>query len=124
MRKNKPNKKIKIELPQTHPSLNTWSRWHWTKKSKIKKGFESDIGWLAAKYNEPQLESCDIEIIYYFKDNRTRDFDNYVPKFILDGLVKAGIIKDDNDNNIFLNWKLNNDCEEEKTIIIVTPRKT
>lgn len=113
---------IKITIPRVHPSINEWKDWHWAKTGRVKKSFESDIGWLAGKYNEPMLENCDVEIIYYFDNKIRHDKDNYVPKFILDGLVKAGIIKDDNDGNIFLNWKLILGHDERKTEIIVTPR--
>lgn len=36
-----------------------------------------------------------VTITYFFKGYQRRDADNYSGKFILDGLVKAGIIKDD-----------------------------
>jgi Holliday junction resolvase RusA-like endonuclease len=36
-----------------------------------------------------------VTLHYFFKDARRRDPDNYSGKFILDGLVKAGILQDD-----------------------------
>ena len=41
------------------------------------------------------LKKSKVTIMYYFKDKRRRDPDNYSGKFILDGLVRSGIIKDD-----------------------------
>lgn len=41
------------------------------------------------------LKYCDVTLIYHFKDKLRRDPDNYSGKFILDGLVKAGILIDD-----------------------------
>lgn len=41
------------------------------------------------------LKYCDVTLIYHFKDKRRRDPDNYSGKFILDGLVNAGILIDD-----------------------------
>ena len=109
---------MKITIPdKTHPSLNQWSNWHWAKKGRVKKSWEEEIYYLSNKYNRPELEEAIVEIIYYFEQNRNRDKDNYTPKFILDGLVKAGIIADDNDNNIFLNWKLKVDKNNPRTEI-------
>lgn len=47
----------------------------------------------------PKYESCKIKITYYFKDKRRHDPSNY-DKFLLDGLVEANIIVDDNYNVI------------------------
>ena len=102
-----------------HPSLNVWTGWHWGKKSKIKKEWEEEIMWKCKKFGKPQYKEAKVEVLYYFDNKHTRDFDNYVPKFILDGLVKADIIEDDNDNNIFINWKLLYDKENPRTVIKV-----
>ena len=109
---------MKITIPdRQHPSLNQWTRWHWTKKSRVKKSWEQEIALRCGKYGTPNLTGVMVEIRYYFKDKRVRDRDNYVPKFILDGLVKAGIIEDDNDNDIYQNWKLLYDKEKPRTEI-------
>lgn len=47
----------------------------------------------------PKYDKCNIKIIYYFKDRRLHDPSNY-DKMLLDGLVEANIIKDDNYNVI------------------------
>ena len=41
------------------------------------------------------LQKVEVHIIYYFKDYKRRDLDNILMKFLLDPLVKLGIIKDD-----------------------------
>lgn len=43
----------------------------------------------------PNYEKCKMTITYYFKDKRRHDPSNY-DKMLLDGLVEANIIKDDN----------------------------
>ena len=48
------------------------------------------------------FEYADVTLRYSFKDRRRRDPDNYSGKMILDGLVGAGIIKDDSFTNIRL----------------------
>lgn len=49
--------------------------------------------------NNPRFEKCNITITYYFADRRKHDPSNY-DKMLLDGLVEANIIKDDNYNVI------------------------
>ena len=47
----------------------------------------------------PRIEKCKMRITYYFKDKGIHDPGNY-DKMILDGLVQANIIIDDNYNVI------------------------
>ncbi len=56
----------------------------------------------AANYKGEPIKKAIVRITYYFKGRRRRDPDNYSGKFILDGLVKAGVIEDDSFNNIKL----------------------
>lgn len=43
----------------------------------------------------PKYKSCKMKITYYFKDKKKHDPSNY-DKMLLDGLVEANIIEDDN----------------------------
>lgn len=43
----------------------------------------------------PNYKKCEITVVYYFKDKRRHDPSNY-DKMLLDGLVEANIIEDDN----------------------------
>lgn len=43
----------------------------------------------------PRYKKCKMKVIYYFKDKRRHDPGNY-DKCLLDGLVEANIIEDDN----------------------------
>ena len=111
---------INITLPQKqHPSLNKWTHWHWAKKKRVKDEFKQEIILKCNKYQQPKIEKANVEVLYYFDNKHRRDRDNYVPKFILDGLVEAGVIQDDNDNDIFINWKLLYDKSNPRTEIIV-----
>ena len=56
-------------------------------------------------------------LTYYFKTKHRRDPDNYSGKFILDGLVNAGVIADDSFSNIELNLKGGYDKENPRTEI-------
>lgn len=100
------NPSIKIVIPAIPPSNNKYmgrgskyvqqvqyqsekQQWAWYIRS-------------FAKYQGKPIEKAVVKITYYFKDKRRRDPDNYAGKFILDGLVDAGILVDDSFNNIEL----------------------
>jgi Holliday junction resolvase RusA-like endonuclease len=60
-----------------------------------------------------------VRITYFFKGNIRRDADNYSGKFILDGLVKAGVIKDDSFQVIDLELHGVMGCDKPRTEIEV-----
>ena len=88
---------IKIVLPYIPTSMNQTNTWHWNKKAKEKKQVENDIYFLIRKHGIPEkLKYAKVRITYFFPDLRHRDIiDNYNPKFIMDGLVKSGLLEDD-----------------------------
>ena len=90
-----------IEIPGRLPSLNDIieaakkGRGKYQPYAIMKEQYTSDIGWLAKKL--PAYERVDIIITWYEPDRR-RDPDNISgggTKFILDGLVAGGAIKND-----------------------------
>ena len=92
---------MKIEIPFRLPSLNQYiyeCRRNKYAGAKMKKQVEQDIGWYInklPKYNKP------IEIhFHWIEENKKRDLDNvcFAKKFILDSMVKAGKLQDDNRN--------------------------
>lgn len=67
------------------------------------------------------LENVHLKIHYIFPDRRKRDLDNYSGKFLIDPLVKKGILKDDNYTCISnLNISAEYKKKIRKTIIEVT----
>ena len=66
----------------------------------MKKNVEKDIGWyinLLPNYQKP------IKIHFHWvEENKRRDLDNvcFAKKFILDSMIKAGKLKDDNRNYV------------------------
>jgi len=88
-----------IEIPMKLPSLNEYinvCRFNKFKASKFKKNLENDIAYYlqgVPRYTKP------IKIHFHWVEgNKKRDLDNvaYAKKHILDAMVKAGILKDDN----------------------------
>ncbi len=86
---------MKIILNFIPPTINKYigrtNLWEYqTDKKKIHQAVKMQtIGM------NPNYDSCKIIITYYFKDKRRHDPSNY-DKMLLDGLVEAKIIKDDN----------------------------
>lgn len=86
-----------IELPMTKPlSLN--GREHWRVKAKRVSEVRQMSALLTRAKNIPPLEHITVELHYRPRDKRRRDPLNLVAtlKPIEDGIVDAGIIKDDN----------------------------
>ena len=84
-------------IPGELPDMNNiikMSKSHYMVYSKMKKKY-TEIVRLSAS-NLPTVESADFEITWYCK-NRRKDKDNIASgqKFIFDGLVNAGVIKND-----------------------------
>ena len=95
--------KTKIEIPFRLPSLNQYineCRRNRFAGAKMKKEVENDIGGCInqlPEYNKP------IKIhFHWIEENKKRDLDNvcFAKKFILDSMVKAGKLKDDNRNYV------------------------
>ena len=59
-----------------------------------------------------------VTLVYCFGDNRRRDPDNYSGKMILDGLVKAGIIRDDSFERIDLTLRRVYDGAKRTEVIV------
>lgn len=84
-------------IPSIPPSNNQYigrtNNWEYQKIKKEWAGFVSIF--CRPKPKEP-VKKATVNLIYHFRDKRRRDPDNYSGKMILDGLVKAGILIDDN----------------------------
>lgn len=87
---------VKFVIPESLPSLNEWKDWHWSKQRKYKRLLPEAIIHLSVLVGKPRYERARVEVIHYYSVKRRRDFDNAVPKFILDALKNAGVIFDDN----------------------------
>lgn len=87
---------------------NEKKRWAWLIKAAIGRD----------KPREP-IEKAIVTITYYFPTKHRRDPDNYSGKFINDGLVKSGVIKDDSFSNIDLVLVGKVDRKNPRTVIKV-----
>ena len=94
---------IKKPIP---PSFNYFTSIKRIVQNALKQNYKEFSIWLASYYNVANLKLNKAEFIYtfYFPDHRRRDVDNLLltPKFINDGLVEAGVLVDDNGENLRL----------------------
>lgn len=94
---------MKLEIPYKFPSFNEYvyeCRKNKYAGSSMKKKIEKDISYYINQL--PYFENP-IKIKFtWIEENKRRDFDNicYAKKFILDSMVKAGKLKDDNRNYV------------------------
>lgn len=92
---------MKIEIPFKLPSLNQYineCRRNKYAGAKMKKQVENDIGYFINKL--PEFKNPIKIKFIWIENNKRRDLDNvcFAKKFILDSMVKAGKLKDDNRN--------------------------
>ena len=89
---------LRIEMPIKLPSLNEYvnaCRSNPYVGAKMKKDSEELIGWFIKKI-APFRNPVEVSFTW-IEPNRRRDVDNisFAKKFILDALVKNGVLKDD-----------------------------
>jgi Holliday junction resolvase RusA-like endonuclease len=113
--------RIWISIPELPPTLNEWSRQHWSVRSSEVARLSSDLTMLRLKYKIPITARPRVQVVYYFSMKRRRDPDGYTPKFLLDGLRYAGIISDDNADVLQLPQpEFRIDHEKPRTEIYIT----
>ena len=88
---------MKIEIPGELPTLNQIikaAKSHYHAYNNMKRENTEKVAWCAKKL--PKLEQVALHITWCRKDRRT-DPDNVIVavKFILDGLVQAGVLEND-----------------------------
>lgn len=109
-------------IPFVPPSNNRYiGRQNVWEYRETKKRWELLIKLYCRPPKEP-LESAAVTLAYCFGDRRRRDPDNYSGKMILDGLVRAGIIRDDSFGHIDLTLR-RLESGPVRTEIIVTSRR-
>ena len=89
---------MKLVIPGEMPDLNQiikYSKQHWSTYSKLKRKYTDLVFLIGRRYGKIDGQAY-ITFRWYCKDKR-KDPDNIAAgkKFILDGLVKAGVFEDD-----------------------------
>lgn len=115
---------MKIIVNQVPPSNNCYigknKRWEYAAKKKEWSELILNVCRASKVIPKQPLSKATVRLTYYFKTRVRHDPDNYSGKFILDGLVNAGIITDDSFNNITLLLSGDYDKNNPRTEIEVT----
>lgn len=115
---------MKIIVNQIPPSNNCYigknKRWEYAAKKKEWSQLILNVCRASKVIPKQPLNKATVRLTYYFKTHIRHDPDNYSGKFILDGLVNAGIITDDSFNNITLLLSGDYDKNNPRTEIEVT----
>jgi Holliday junction resolvase RusA-like endonuclease len=83
-------------------SLNEYRNTNYHYLNKLKKEWTKIVKLSSLQNNIKPVNKCDITFYFHFSDKRRRDPDNYSAtiKFIMDGLVTAKVLSDDNFNYV------------------------
>lgn len=113
---------VKLTLQGIPPSINRFAGKENAWEYRNTKQEWTNVVYLKAKAAHLQhpFERATVNLLYFFPDNRRHDPDNYAGKFLLDGLTKAGVIKDDDFRHINLVIAGDVDRKNPRTEIIVT----
>jgi len=86
-----------VPLPWTSPPLNLNDRDHWSVHHEKISAARETAGWAVKTAGVPKLQRVLVALHYRPAVNRTRDSDNLVAtlKPVCDGIVDAGVVKDD-----------------------------
>lgn len=87
-----------LDLPYRKPPITPNSRMHWSKRHRIMAAIKASAYFLACCARIPAQEHVSFQLHYEPATVRRRDRGNLmdVHKAALDGIVKAGVVPDDN----------------------------
>lgn len=115
---------MRYTLPRIPPSNNRYigrsARWEYQRE---KKEWARLIAVLCQPRPKEPLEQASVKISYYFPTRGRRDPDNYSGKMILDGLVAAGILRDDCFACITLELCGGYDKDDPRTVVEIYTRE-
>lgn len=115
---------MKYTIDGIPPSNNKFKgRQNYHEYRELKKQWEAIVYYRCRPKPPQPLTNVYVKITYYFPTRHRRDPDNYNGVFILDGLVKAGILKDDSFECITLLLDGKYDKNNSRTEIEITKRE-
>lgn len=111
---------MKYIIPAIPPSYNKYNGrknvWQYREDKKL---WQQYIFAYCRPRPDKPFARAKVTITYYFKTRGRRDPDNYSGKFILDGLVRCGVLVDDSFGNIDLALRARHDKQNPRTEIEV-----
>ncbi len=117
--------RLELPLPPKELSPNAGKKWNVHMINRITQKAQSDTIALVREQipRGRPLEQATVTVTFVVPDRRNYDKDNLIAasKPFLDGIVKAGVIVDDNWKVIDLEYKIEYQQRVRKTIIEVNP---
>lgn len=101
-------------------NLNVYRNAHFFTLNQEKNKWETMVYLSCREQNIKPVEQCHITFEFCFSDRRKHDPDNYAlcAKFLLDGLVKAGVLSDDNFDVVQSMTVRRGEPQERKQVIV------
>lgn len=93
----------RLLLPYRTPPLSLNRHLHHMAEYRLKERLKADTQLVARAAKLPRFKAVTAELVWFKGDNRQADSDNISPtlKPIMDGLVAAGCLPDDNARHVF-----------------------
>ncbi len=115
--------KYKFEIDKRLMGLNEYTKYNRTNKyagAGAKKKEQQYIVWcIKEQLGNLKIEMPVVGNFTWIEENKRRDLDNicFAKKFILDALVQAGVLKDDN-RRIVTNFRDNFEYAKESKVVV------
>lgn len=93
---------LRLDLPWDRPPLTANQRMHWAAKANITRAVRGTGYVLARNAKAPTTTRLTVTLHYQPRDHRRRDRHNLWPtvKALVDGLVDAGLVPDDDTDHV------------------------
>jgi hypothetical protein len=114
-----------ITIKDKCPSLNgVYAGLHWTRRSQLAKDKHELVEWAIymdkelRKRKQNPIQKCNVHYEIYYKDKRRHDCSNAFIKLYEDGLVRSGILPDDDSKHITsISVSVTTGADEDKILI-------
>ena len=95
-------KRAEFEVDGAFKSLNEYQAMHFRARAEYKRYADAMVAWSAKAARVPRFEAPVRVHVTWCEKDRRRDLDNvrFGMKFVLDGLVKAGVLPNDGQRNV------------------------
>lgn len=119
-------RKAVFRVEAVPPSLNSWSRRRPQAVAALKRDYAHwvAVGIAQARHrggwDGSRFERARVVVRYHFRDHGRRDPDNYTPKFLLDAMVSAGVLADDDFDHVALVLERGPDARPEWVEVLVS----
>lgn len=116
---------IRYTIPAIPPSNNRFKgRKNCWEYRALKKEWADMVAVCCRPKPSAPLRDVAVRITYYFRTRVRHDPDNYNGVFLLDGMVRAGILQDDSFDCISLDLRGGYDKQNPRTEIEIIPRRS